>query len=547
MVKVVKAKAAHVLTSQQQDAQELFQILSSRLSEEREQLDYRAASSLLDRMTVSEILSMERQSSASSVMSTSLSLPSLEGSIHAAAGATLTSSKLPSISSAALTRDDPSSLDNSSSQEKMHSNEAEDESLLRASVILDQKEQEKYRQAKSPFMGLLASRVSASKELERDLQLAEKREERLRAASTNEQSLSSSTRESTPSEAVSRDLSTTSGEKASRSKKSRRRRSSKASDLLTSSSGLTSLEEIKKLKRKVDSCLAYDIEMDIAPAELKPVRSKRTTKHSMIAKPPQALCLHLNRSMFTSTGEMAKNPCRVQFSAYLDFTPFTTSGHLTTVPTRSMSRRASVAQSGSTNGQIPKDSVVSLTTGLGFGLVGATRGLEIASTASSEAASTSTANFGQPPTTLSSSTALQDSQSTTSSPGTGTRILDRSKEMGDSEEDEGEPVIYRLWAVLVHLGSHNSGHFVTYRRIPSSKIDTTTVTDNDVIEQLLPRIESSSLNTARQRQERLRRLEMKSLQAKWWRISDEDVQIVNWDMVKNAEAYMLFYEKESLS
>ncbi|KAF9125184.1 argininosuccinate synthetase, partial [Linnemannia schmuckeri] len=40
MVKTVKAKAAHVLTSQQQDAQELFQILSSQLSEEREKVDH---------------------------------------------------------------------------------------------------------------------------------------------------------------------------------------------------------------------------------------------------------------------------------------------------------------------------------------------------------------------------------------------------------------------------------------------------------------------------------------------------------------------------
>lgn len=33
--------------------------------------------------------------------------------------------------------------------------------------------------------------------------------------------------------------------------------------------------------------------------------------------------------------------------------------------------------------------------------------------------------------------------------------------------------------------------------------------------------------------------------AKWWRISDEDVQIVTWDIVKHMEAYMLFYEKET--
>ncbi|KAF9899392.1 hypothetical protein EC991_008940 [Linnemannia zychae] len=121
--------------------------------------------------------------------------------------------------------------------------------------------------------------------------------------------------------------------------------------------GKISLAEMEQLKARVDLCLSSDIEMDL-----------RTTKHSMIAKPPQALCLHLNRSMFTSSGQMAKNP----------------------------------------------------------------------------------------------------------------------------------------W-------SHNSGHFVTYRRIPNSSDEQLTrdVSNDD----------------------------------KWWRISDEDVQIVEWALVKNVEAYMLFYEK----
>jgi len=82
----------------------------------------------------------------------------------------------------------------------------------------------------------------------------------------------------------------------------------------------------------------------------------------------------------------------------------------------------------------------------------------------------------------------------------------------DEEEEEGERVTYRLWSVVVHLGSHNSGHFVTYRRIPSSTDET----------------ESGEPEN----------------EGKWWRISDEDVQIVDWSLVKNAEAYMLFYEKD---
>lgn len=85
-------------------------------------------------------------------------------------------------------------------------------------------------------------------------------------------------------------------------------------------------------------------------------------------------------------------------------------------------------------------------------------------------------------------------------------------EDGGEEDDEGERVVYRLWSVVVHLGSHNSGHFVTYRRIPSSNSE-------------------QAIREA-------------SNEGKWWRISDEDVQIVEWTLVRNAEAYMLYYEKE---
>ncbi|KAF9125183.1 hypothetical protein BG015_004940 [Linnemannia schmuckeri] len=244
---------------------------------------------------------------------------------------------------------------------------------------------------------------------------------------------------------------------------------------------------MERLKARVDQCLASDIEMDLTPIELTPVRSERTTKHSMIAKPPQALCLHLNRSMFTSSGQMAKNPCKVVFDSQLDFTRFTTSGHLTTVPTKSMSRRGSLSETVSNNKS---------------------------TSSSNERIPLSTpASFSR---TFSSSSMLSAS-SLSSSPMTLTRTagLTAASSTGrdDRTEDEDEErVLYRLWSVVVHLGSHNSGHFVTYRRIPCSNGD------------------QSSREA--------------SNEDKWWRISDEDVQIVEWTLVKNAEAYMLYYEKE---
>ncbi|KAF9302743.1 hypothetical protein BGZ74_004897 [Mortierella antarctica] len=216
--------------------------------------------------------------------------------------------------------------------------------------------------------------------------------------------------------------------------------------------------------------------MDLSPIALTQVRSKKTTKHSMIAKPPQALCLHLNRSMFTPSGQLAKNPCKVVFQPVLDFTPFTTSGYLNTVATKSMSRRGS---------------------------------LSLAETIASSSSSDTGSCFSK-----SSSKLLW------ANPGIpikhGTTSSKNGYLNGNSPpEQEDDRILYRLRAVIVHLGSHNSGHFVTYRRIPSIS---------------LPLGQTSMVDESK---------------SKWWRISDESVQIVAWDTVKNTEAYMLFYEKET--
>ncbi|KAG0094830.1 hypothetical protein BGZ93_006702 [Podila epicladia] len=128
--------------------------------------------------------------------------------------------------------------------------------------------------------------------------------------------------------------------------------------------------------------------------------------------------------MFTPSGQLAKNPCKVVFQPVLDFTPFTTSGYLNTVATKSMSRRGS---------------------------------LSLAETIASSS----------------------------------------SSDIGSWQEDDR--ILYRLRAVIVHLGSHNSGHFVTYRRIPSNS---------------LPLGQASMVDEGK---------------SKWWRISDENVQIVAWD------------------
>jgi ubiquitin carboxyl-terminal hydrolase 1 len=61
------------------------------------------------------------------------------------------------------------------------------------------------------------------------------------------------------------------------------------------------------------------------------------TKQSMFAKPPKALCLHFVRSIYSPTGDLTKNPCRVDFPQILDLSPYCTNGTLNTQPNSPMS------------------------------------------------------------------------------------------------------------------------------------------------------------------------------------------------------------------
>ncbi|KAF9406427.1 hypothetical protein BGZ94_003117, partial [Podila epigama] len=163
MVNIIKSKAAQVLTSQQQDAQELFQIISSLLSEEREKMDHARTVSLLDGMTVSEVLRRpkldHRQSSGSLVMSTSLSLLSTPSN----------NGKGDSLQSPTGGHQDRMNM--GETNEKQGHGEGDDDgdddvmatedtAKMTGSLLVSKAEQEKYNRAKSPFMGLLASRVS---------------------------------------------------------------------------------------------------------------------------------------------------------------------------------------------------------------------------------------------------------------------------------------------------------------------------------------------------------------------------------------------------
>ncbi|KAG0040518.1 hypothetical protein BGZ82_001844 [Podila clonocystis] len=414
----------------------------------------------------------------------SLSLPSSANAV-----------KRSKSNSSSTTRSSPPSSPLESTQE----DEEEDFSgVMTASLIMDKTEQEKYNRAKSPFMGLLASRVSCvdcgytaairhstfdNLSLTVPLQLF----------CTLENCLDAFIHLDTISDFNCRKCTLLNSSRELGKKIEQLRTSTAptptldtgAEDEDTMETSVSKpdntalrilISQLEETKTKIDECLATNIEMDLSPIELSQVRSKKTTKHSMIAKPPQALCLHLNRSMFTPSGQLAKNPCKVDFQPVLDFTPFTTSGYLNTVATKSMSRRGS---------------------------------LSLAETIASSSSSDSASSFSKTlPKPLWAHPGMPIKNGTTSS-------KNGYLSGNYSTEQDDDRILYRLRAVVVHMGSHNSGHFVTYRRLPSFPLPSEKISMVD---------------------------ENKS---KWWRISDEDVQIVTWDNVKNTEAYMLFYEKET--
>ncbi|KAG2228178.1 hypothetical protein INT45_009225, partial [Circinella minor] len=60
--------------------------------------------------------------------------------------------------------------------------------------------------------------------------------------------------------------------------------------------------------------------------------SRMSSKQVMFAKPPKILCLHISRSTFHPSGAIFKNSCRIVFPEYLDLSSYSTNGTLNTQP-----------------------------------------------------------------------------------------------------------------------------------------------------------------------------------------------------------------------
>ncbi|KAF9130564.1 hypothetical protein BGW39_002920 [Mortierella sp. 14UC] len=91
-------------------------------------------------------------------------------------------------------------------------------------------------------------------------------------------------------------------------------------------------------QRKVlEAAIKSDVEKALPDIKLSKVVSRHCTKQVMLAKPPSVLCLHFIRSQYSNYGTVSKNSCHVRFPEYLDLSPFCTTGVLLTRPNLPMS------------------------------------------------------------------------------------------------------------------------------------------------------------------------------------------------------------------
>ncbi|KAJ2490886.1 ubiquitin-specific protease ubp1 [Coemansia sp. RSA 2050] len=163
-----------------------------------------------------------------------------------------------------------------------------------------------------------------------------------------------------------------------------------------------------------------------------------STKQTMIARTPKILVLHLSRSIFLPTGDTIKNTAHVRLQPLLDISPFSTTGYINTGASRPIS---------------------------GPG------------------------NF--------SGIASADSYA----------------------QAQHNNCLYRLSAVVLHTGAHNSGHYVAYRRV-SPATDT-------------PSDETDAKPEQPWAQE-----------GRWFMLSDAETSEVSIDTVLGTgTGYMLFYER----
>ncbi|KAI9303705.1 hypothetical protein BJ944DRAFT_203963 [Cunninghamella echinulata] len=98
---------------------------------------------------------------------------------------------------------------------------------------------------------------------------------------------------------------------------------------------LTKMVQVEMQRRELDHRLTTgSIEEELPTKEQLhvPYRSiyGKSSKQAMFAKPPKVLCLHISRSAFHPSGVIYKNKCHLQFPEFLDLQQYCTNGTLNT-------------------------------------------------------------------------------------------------------------------------------------------------------------------------------------------------------------------------
>ncbi|KAF9920733.1 hypothetical protein FBU30_009354 [Linnemannia zychae] len=114
-----------------------------------------------------------------------------------------------------------------------------------------------------------------------------------------------------------------------------RRRS--AIPMLTKAERAAKKSKLLRQRRVLEAAIKSDVEKTLPDIKLSKVVSRHCTKQVMLAKPPSVLCLHFIRSQYSNYGTVSKNSCHVRFPEYLDLSPFCTTGILLTRPNLPMS------------------------------------------------------------------------------------------------------------------------------------------------------------------------------------------------------------------
>ncbi|CAO3597987.1 unnamed protein product [Absidia cylindrospora] len=310
-------------------------------------------------------------------------------------------------------------------------------------------------------------------------------------------------------------------------------------------------EPISVLESQIDqvkNALQNNVEADMGDISLTPPKTTAcTSKQTMFANPPKSLCLHLSRSMYHPSGYVQKNHCNVKFPEYLDLAPYTTNGYLNT-----QNPSAALSSSSDKNGAMTTSSSTSSSSGT-------STPPQVRTSRPSLVYLRNMAGKQFVPDQEDGLNLIlpgrQQQQQFNGNGGSGKNDHDGAA-VGNKPSilpsltiPTVRPIQYRLNAVIVHYGGgHESGHFITYRRKKlftgqDARPPHTMMMasggggggggyyDGNMYQSAHPLYHRQYHPSA-------------TPPSTFWRCNDEVIEEVGIDTVLSSEPYLLFYERE---